>query len=164
MRNLKLRKRPGITLIELLIYLAITAIVLVVMIDLVTRIAQNRGASQGQTEVTQNARFLTDRLSFAISQASDISGSYPANDLNLTVNSSPVSFMLENGQIFYKEGGGAPLALTDPTVEVAPVGFENIFNQVINGQAKSFQIKFKITFRETNFSREFETAAIVEGK
>ncbi len=164
-KNLKLRKRPGITLIELLIYLAITAIVLVVVIDLVTRIAQNRGASQGQTEVTQNARFLCERLSLATSQASAISGTYPANNLNLTINSLPVIFSLENGQIFYQEGGGQAMALTDSKVEVTPIDIsENIFKHLANGQAQSVQIRFKITFKQNNFSREFETAAVLEGK
>lgn len=164
-KTIKFKKSRAITLIELLIYLAITAIVLVVMIDLVTRIAQNRGATQGQTEVTQNARFLSERLSLAIGQASAISGTYPANNLNLTVNSSPIIFSLGNGQIFYQESGGTPLALTDSKVAVSPINAsENIFTRVTNGQAQSVQIRFKITFKQNNFSREFETAAVMEGK
>jgi|GEM_PF-6922489 len=162
---LKSKKNRGITLIELLIYLAITAIVLVVVVDVVARIAQNRAAAQGQTEVTQNARFLSERLNLAISQASALSGTYPANNLNLTVNSLPVVFSLVNDQIFYQEASNPPVALTDQKVAVAPINSgESIFNLLTNGQAQSVQIRFKITYKQNNFTREFETAAVVEGR
>ena len=160
-----MKKSKAITLIELLIYLTITTIVLVVMIDLVTRIAQNRSASQGQTEVTQNARFLTNRLTYSIEQASAINGSFPANSLDLTINDLPVTFSLEDNQIFYQEGVNPPMALTDQKVSVSPINSgESIFNHLINGNAQSVQVRFKIIFGQTNFSRDFETAVLIKGK
>lgn len=163
-KKFKFKKRRAITLVELIIYLSLTMIILVVVIDLVTRIAQNRAAVQGQTLITQNARFMTDRLNLAISQASAISGSYPGDKLNLTVNSSAVSFFLEKGQIFYEEGG-TTTPLTDQHVTVAPVSdSESIFKKMTNGSSQSVQIRFKITSKLNNFSRDFETAAVLEGK
>lgn len=163
-KNLKLKRHRAITLVELIIYLSLTMIVLVVVIDLVTRIAQNRAVAQGQTTITQNARFLTDRLSLAINQATSVSGSYPADNLSLTINSTTVTFTLENGQIFYEEGG-SPIPLTDQTVVVAPLSSaDNIFKKLTNGQSQSIQIRFKITSKLNNFSRDFETAAALEGR
>jgi Tfp pilus assembly protein PilW len=160
-----MKKRKAITLIELLIYLAITTIVLVVVIDLVSRLAQNRAAAQGQTRVTQNARFLSDRLNLAINQASVISGNYPADSLTLTIDSSPVSFSLVDGQMFYQEGTETPVALTESQVVVSPINDTgNIFEKLSNGSVESLKIRFKITFKVNNFSRDFETAAVLEGK
>lgn len=165
MLNERYGKRKGITLIELLIYLAITAIVLVVVIDLVTRVAQNQSKSAGQGGVNANARFLVDRLTYSISEGSTITGSYPADNLYLTVAAQQVSFTLTDGQIFYQEGAGGQLPLTDSTVEILPINpGESIFNKVINGTAESVQIRFKVTFKQNNLSRDFETAVLVKGK
>lgn len=164
-KSLNFKKHRGITLIELLIYLAITTIVLVVVIDLVARIAQNRSASRGQTEATQNARFLSERLTYAIQSASTATGEYPADILNLTVNGGPIVFTLQDGQILYEENLAAALALTDQNVEISAIGpDESIFNKIVNGNMESIQIRFKITFKETSFSRQFQTAVLLRGK
>jgi len=160
-----MKKHSGITLIELLIYLAITMIVLVVIIDLVTRIAQNRNFSAGQAVTSQNARFLADRLTYAIAQSSVIDGSYPADTLSLTINSESVVFSLSEGQVFSKVGSGPGIALTDSQVAVSAISpGENIFQKITNGETLSVQIKFKATFKQTGFERDFETTALARGK
>ena len=158
---LELRKRPGITLIELLIYLAITMIVLVVIIDLVTRVAQTKKQSKGEQEITAQARFLSERLSYAIQSASAVSGTYPANDLDLTVNASDVIFTLANGQFFYQEGSATPIPLTNNKVEIFGT---NIFQKMTNGSATSIQIHFSVRFKENNLTRDFQTTVLERGK
>ncbi|MBM2820700.1 MAG: hypothetical protein HW405_460 [Candidatus Berkelbacteria bacterium] len=161
--KLKFKNRTAVTLIELLIYLTITTIVLVVMIDLVTRIAQNRSASIGQTQVTQNARFLNDRLEVSIQSASVASGVYPSNTLNLTVDGSSVTFSLSNGQMFYQEGAGPANPLTESSVKIEPIDNGQIFEKITNGTAASIQIKFKVVFSQNNFSRDFQTTVLLRG-
>lgn len=162
---LKFKKSRAITLIELLIYLAITALVLVVVIDLVTRVAQNQSKGIGQGEVNANARFLVDRLTYSISEGSTITGSYPADDLHLTVAGGAVSFTLTEARILYQEGVASPLPLSDSLVTIAPINpGESIFNKVVNGTAESVQIRFKVTFKQNNLSRNFETAVLIKGK
>lgn len=162
---LNFKKHRAITLIELLIYLAITMIVLVVIIDLVTRIAQNRNFSSGQAATSQNARFLADRFTYAVGQASKIEGTYPADTLSLTTNGQSIVFSLSGGQVFYKEGSGPKIALTDPQVAVSGLTpGENIFQKITNGGIESVQIKFKVTFKQTGFDRDFETTALAKGK
>jgi type II secretory pathway pseudopilin PulG len=163
MRNLKLRKSKAMTLVELMIYLAITMIVLVVVIDLVTRVAQNKSQSTGQEEVTANARFLIERLTYSIQQSSDVTGSYPANSLNLTVKGEEVGFILEGGQIVYHEGTGPAVALTNNLVEIIPLDGD-IFTKIINNPAQSVQIKFQVKYKTNNLSRDFETTVLARGK
>jgi len=160
----KMKKHRAITLIELLIYLAITMIVLVVIIDLVTRIAQNKTSTLGQEEVISTARFLGERLTYAVKQASSIDGSYPADDINLTYNASTVTFSMVGGQIFYQEGMGPPVALTNAKVEIAAPGGSNIFTKFENADAQSVEIKFNVRFKQNNLSRDFETAVLARGK
>ncbi len=160
----KFKKSRAITLIELLIYLAITMIVLVVVIDLVTRITQNRSQSIGQEEVTANARFLTDRLAYAIESASSIDGAYPADNLNLTVNGENVTFSLVDGQIFYSEAAGVPVALTNTKVEIAPSGGGSIFTKITNASSQSVEIKFSVVFKQNNLTRDFQTSVLARGK
>lgn len=163
-KTLKFKKSRGITLIELLIYLAITAIVLVVIIDLVTRVAQNKSSTAGQEEISSNGRLVMERLTYAVQSASSIDGAYPADNLDLTINGTAVSFSLSDGQIFYAEGFGAPTALINSKVEVLPPAGENIFNKVANDPAQTVQIKFKIRFKQNNLTRDFQTSLLARNK
>lgn len=158
-------KKNGLTLIELLIYLAITTIVLVVVISLMTSIAKSKSQSSGLGDINQNGRFFTERVTYSVQQASNISGSFPADSLNLTINSASVVFSLSDGQIFYQEGAGASLPLTSEKVEITSIApGEGIFEKITNGSAQSVQIKFKVKFKETGFSQDFQTSVLVRGK
>jgi len=161
---LKLSKSRGMTLVELLIYLAITMIVLVVVIDLVTRVAQVKSHSVGQEEISSNARFLTDRITYAVQASSSIDGSYPSNNLNLTVNGLATSFSLNNGQIFYTEGFGSPAALTNTLVEIIPPQGGYIFTKITNGSSSTIQVTFQVRFKQNNFTRDFQTSVLERGK
>lgn len=161
---LKLSKSRGMTLVELLIYLAITMIVLVVVIDLVTRVAQVKSQSGGQEEVSANARFLTDRITYAVQASSSIDGSYPSNNLNLTVGGVVTSFTLNNGQIFFTEGFATPVALTNTLVEIIPPEGGNIFTKITNGSSSTIQVTFQVRFKQNNFTRDFKTSVLGRGK
>jgi len=158
------KKHQAMTLVELLIYLAITMIVLVVVIDLVTRVAQVKSQSVGQEEVSANARFLTDRITYAVQASSSIDGSYPSNDLNLTVNGLATAFSLNSGQIFYTEGFATPVALTNTLVEIVPPEGGNIFTKITNGSSSVIQVIFQVRFKQNNFTRDFQTSVLARGK
>lgn len=159
------KKRRGITLVELLIYLTITIIILVVIIDLVTRIGQSHQASAGQDEVITNGRFIIDRITYATRMASTIEGDYPANNLNLVINGQTSNFTLNNSRLYYQEGISPSQFISDSNVIISPINQgENIFYKNINGQAVTIQVKMKISFLDNNFSRNFQTTMLVRGK
>lgn len=164
-KHLKFKQSRALTLIELLIYLAITTIVLVVVISLMTSIAKSKSQSFGQGDINQNGRFFTERVTYSVQQASDISGSYPADNLNLTINTVSAVFSLSGGQIFYQEGAGPSLPLTSPQVEISSINpGEGIFEKTTNNNAQSVQVKFKVKFKETGFSQDFQTSVLARGK
>lgn len=145
---------------ELMVYLAITMIISVLIIELTSRMLQVKVQSVGSSEVTANAIFLLDRLTYETTNATAATGEYPANSLTLTVNGQPVTFELNNGQIFYQS-----VALTNNLVEISPTaGGAFIFNQLTNGSIQSIQVKFKVKYKDSNFSRDYQTTFLINGK
>jgi len=153
-------KKTGLTVMELMVYLAITMIISVLIIELTSRMLQVKVQSVGSSEVTANAIFLLDRLNYGITNANSATGEYPANSLTLTVNGQPVTFELNNGQIFYQS-----VALTNNLVEINPTAEGTyIFNQLINDSTQSIQVKFKVKYKDSNFSRDYQTTFLINGK
>lgn len=155
--KLKIRNfKKGMSLIEIIIYLAIAGIVLAVMIDLVTRIAENRSLSIGQGNVISEANFILDRLTYSIQSADTISGSYPGNTLTLTLNGTNITYSLANGRLYYQEGSAENQPLTDGSVELTPPNpGESLFNQISSGTKASYKINFKMRYKPSNFNRDF---------
>ena len=161
----KTSKKAGLTLIELLIYLSITAFVLVVVIDLVAHISQNQKLNAGQSEVNANARLVLERISFATREAQDISGVYPSDKLNLTIDASQVTFFLNDNKIFYRDSLGTEVPLSNSLVEFSPINLgESIFNKILNNQSQSVQLRFKVKYKNSQFSQDFQTTLTARGK
>jgi len=157
---LKFKKRKGMTLVELMVYLAITMIVSVLIIELTSRMLQVKTQSAGSGEVTYNAALILDRLFYEISNATAATGEYPSDTLNLVVNGTQAKFELSNNQILF-EGE----ALSNNLVEISPPSPDTfIFDRFANGDAESIKLKFKVKFKASNFSRDCETAVFVGGK
>ncbi|KKQ74294.1 MAG: hypothetical protein US94_C0008G0009 [Berkelbacteria bacterium GW2011_GWB1_38_5] len=164
MKTHNISKKQGMTLVELLVYLSITAIVLIVVIDLVTRVVQNRSATYGQGEAVTNGRIFSDKLLYSVQNASAINGSYPADSVSLTISGVAVTYALSGNQIFYNEGAG-PIPLTTDRVEILPINVgENIFSKVTNGSVNSIQARFKVKFKENGYFQDFEISALSRGK
>ena len=159
-----MRKQKGLTLIELIIYISITMIILVIIIDLTINVTAQKSANVGQNQVNENTRFFAERLTYEIQSASEVSGLYPQDNLSLTVNGSPVVFTLSNGRFYIQEGINPQFALTEDNVLIEPLVGESIFNKVDNGIYPSIEIKFKITYKQANYSRDFQTTATLRGK
>lgn len=160
----KFKIRKAMTLVELMIYLSITMIVLVVVIDLVTRVAQMKVQSSGQETVSANTRFLTDRLTYAILEASLVDGAYPSNDLSLSLSGETFNFTLSDGKIYYQENSGAITALTDDKVEIIPPPGGNIFTKITNNTASSVQIRFSVQNKQNKLIKTYETTVLTRGK
>ena len=148
------------TVMELMVYLAITMIISVLIIELTSRMLQVKVQNVGSSEVTANAILLLDRLTYETANASSANGEYPANSLTLTINGQPVTFELNNGQIFYQS-----VALTNNLVEISPTADGTyIFEELTNGSIQSIQVKFKVKYKDSNFSRDCQTTLLINGK
>jgi type II secretory pathway pseudopilin PulG len=65
-------KKPAFSLIELIIYVAITSTIVVAMLSFSISILQVRGDAEFSREVFENARYVGDALSRSIRDAEDI--------------------------------------------------------------------------------------------
>ena len=158
-------KKAGLTLIELMIYLSITAFVLVVVIDLVAHISQNQKVSVGYSEVVANSRLITERIGLSLRQAEGVTGVYPSDELNLAIDSNQVTFSLKDGQFVYAENLGPEAPLSNTLVEISPINLgESIFNKISTDKYQSVQMRFKIKYKNSNFSQDFQTTLTARGK
>lgn len=164
----KKRYRSGLTLIELIIYLSLMAVIMVVVVDLSIRITSSRGQSAGQEAINQNTSFLMSRLTYSIQKSKIISVTASPDKLTLQFTSSPEQVFTLNpaGQVLYHEGAaGSDIPLTTDNVEVSRINVgDNIFEQLTNTDANSVQIRFKITNIQTGYSQNFQTAVLSRGK
>lgn len=111
-------KRPGFTLMELLVYISIVSIALVVFINYMVSVTQVAGRSKVASAIDQNARYAISRMTQdirgaanavvagAVLQLSNDTTEYTTSGLAVTINH-----------------GGAPIAITDDTVKVSSLIF-----------------------------------------
>lgn len=105
MINLKLKTKnlkQGFSLLELLIYVALIAILTMIVASTVLILNRSRGATEARAEVNTNLRFAIAKIAQDIGTASDVttpaSTTTPtANTLTLTIGGSPVTYDVAGG-------------------------------------------------------------------
>lgn len=154
-------KRKAMTLIELVIYLSITMVVLVVVLDLVVRLGQTKAASAGQTEVVETARFINNRFLENVKSASKVA--LDQGSLTLTIEGGEVSFLLE-GNTLYRQMGVEKLALSSHNIEILPAdGQETIFFIADNGAQRSVELRYKVSNIQNGLTKEYSIAGVPRG-
>ena len=135
----------GFSLIEILIYITIFAVVSVIIVDQFSIIYLAYNQSIIQKTVSQNIRHPLKRMTLAIREANDVVSASPSY-LELSFsdpNQNPTIFRLNNGVVEIKEGIGDYRALTSANVLVENLDFEEITNPP---DYKSVKIYLKISF------------------
>jgi len=161
----KLKTKKGMSLMELVVYLAITAIVMVVIIDLTTHLIYSQSKSSQATEVHQNLGFLMEKMTSAIDQASSANGTYPANTLNLTVNGSPVIFALDGNTLTIQEQSQPAQNLSSSKVGVSPPSGGQLFEKITNGSAITIKINLVVLLvSDVNTKQQATTTVMMRGK
>lgn len=132
-----MKRRPGFTLVELLVYLATAGIVLIAATTFVGRMVAVRAEAAAQTKLQENARVVIETMTVAIrnSYAVNASGStvtilaHPASspsDTNYTV------FTLSGDQL--QTGSGSdPDTIVPTTMVDEGVSVDNFTPQAIEG-------------------------------
>ncbi len=82
----KKNSQKGFSLLELIIYVAIFSVVSLVMVQILLVVLRGKDLANARFEVSQNARFATEKIRQTVFDASSISvsGSCPFNTLNAT--------------------------------------------------------------------------------
>lgn len=145
-----IKNQKGFSFLELIIYIAIFAIFLMVIVNIFSIIVSSYAKEEARAEVRQNLRFAIEKITDEIHSASDIT--QPAADgasgnvLILTVNGMPAQFSISGG-ILQKTTGVITENITSDkvTIDIS----SDIFRRVGNANAKpAIQIILKISYND----------------
>lgn len=153
MKKISFKKRSAMTLVELIVYLSITMVVCVLIVEMTSRMMAVKINSVGENEVAANANLLLDRLTYEAANAQSLLGEFPSNNLVLQSNAQNLSFNLLTGQIFCQDE-----TLTNSLVEIAPVAPGGYLYELINNNGfKTIKVEFQAKSKTSNFTRNYQT-------
>lgn len=151
---LKLNEK-GVSLLELIIYVAVFSIVSLVMVEIFFVVLKGRDISNARFEVSQNIRFATEKIRQSVFDASSISvsGSCPLNVLNVTstIGSATSSFFIDNNILKFSNASGTSNITTGKVI--ATTTPSNCLFSIISSPspAKStLQAKLKIVYNNND--------------
>lgn len=113
----------GVTLIELLLYFAISSMLLLSASSFTATAFKARARSEVLTEVEQQGRFIVDQIVSSVESARAINSPASGSGSTLILTTpdvavSPTIFTVNSGKIEIKEGAAAPEPLHSDTVRV----------------------------------------------
>lgn len=126
------KNKDGITLIEIVLYIAIFTAILLAGSTLYNTAMQSRAKSQTMAEVEQQGLQLMQLITQTIRNATALNSptiGTSASSLSLNVSvgaNSPTIFDLASGQVRIKEGAAAAVPLTNSRVVASGLNFYNL--------------------------------------
>lgn len=146
---LTIGRRSGLTLIEVVIYVALLSIFLSFSIGTMYGLLESQSQNRRRIETQEEANFLMAKIEWALSDASAIN--FPAAGASSSVlsvdkygfSANPVVFDVSSGTMRLARGGGAPAALSDGNVVVSQASFTH--NAALNGAPESVAISFTVS-------------------
>ena len=148
----------GVTLLELLIYVAILSGLMVVVSDAFISLSKGRGQSEARSEVNSAVRFASERIKQDIKNASLVSTPIfgtPSNTLSLTVAGSTILYDVSSGALRRKVDVSEPELVTGGAVTVDTPTFTRIenYNPILNATTTAIQVA--MTFRYSSNSTDW---------
>jgi hypothetical protein len=122
----------GVTLVEMILYISLSAFVLLISGAFTTRILLQKEKLTAMIVVTQNADFVIEHLRASIRSAQRVSTPLvgaSAGTLTLETNASttgPINFSVVNGVLLEQDGSSVPFALSSNEVQVTAMQFQNV--------------------------------------
>ncbi|QQS60850.1 MAG: prepilin-type N-terminal cleavage/methylation domain-containing protein [Candidatus Moraniibacteriota bacterium] len=151
--------KKGISLIELLIYIAIMGILLTSIVSFITvnenMKKRNQAISEVEIQGWEAMRFITKSIKNAQSITGPIFGENSAV-LTLVVDDvtkSPTIFDLNAGALRIKEGLSDPVTLTDSRMIVDTLSFTNFGSSTTKG---SIKIQFNGSYFDTSENTDYQ--------
>ena len=147
----------GISLLELLIYIAILSGLMVIVSDAFISLSKGRGQAEARSEINSAIRFAAERIKQDVKNASAISAPVlgtPANTLSMTVSGVPVVYDMLGGALRRTENSvvatttGSFVSVDTPTF----TRLEN-YNSVLG--ATTTAIQTVMTFRYNSSSTDW---------
>lgn len=130
-----MKNNKGFSLLELLVYIAITATVTLAIAGIFVYFNKGRGLVEARTQVNSNLNFALEKISQDIRNASSITLPVTANtstsQLSVVVSGSTITYCVESGQI--RRETGASCGETSSTITSNSVAIDTLsFNRIEN--------------------------------
>lgn len=160
--------KKGFTLVELLLYLGLSAIMILVIATFFQTMLSARAQNQVIAEVEQQGAQVIQRITQTIRNADNItSPAIGASAASLTLDMAPVGvdptvFDLSSGVARVTEGAGSPVALTNTRVTVSGLTFQNLSRASTPGTVRVIFILTHVnpsSRQEYNYARTFYGSA-----
>lgn len=138
--------QKGFTLIELIIYIAIFAVISLVLTDFFITLTKVRAQTEARGEVRQNLARTMERVSQVIRSASGVN-SASGNTLSLAMTDSaknPTIFTVTGNVLTIQEGASPATALTSDKVIISKLSFTSINNP--SPAKKSVQVAMMVDY------------------
>ncbi len=165
MKIINKNQQSGFTLVELLIYVAVAAIILLALSQFFSLALSVRVKAQSVAEVEQQGTLVLTKMTQIIRNATaittPISGA-TSTSLTITVPTgvnSPTVFDVASGTLRIKEGTASPINLTDSHVAITNTTFSNFANGSIRIQFTLSKLNTSSTTNEYNYTQNFSGSA-----
>lgn len=145
-------KSNGFTLVELLLYITLTAVVFVMIISFIMTLMEVRTKVDVIGEVEHNARLVQDRLTDAMRHVEAVNtgtstfGSDPGvlslDMVDAAVDPTIFSLTADDGQLQVSEAGAAAATITTENVSVSNLVFTDLTSSEDRG---IIQVQFTVT-------------------
>jgi competence protein ComGC len=123
------KNREGFSLMELLIFTAIFALVIISFIVILVTVTNVQGRQSGASEVGQQGEFLIQQLQYYIESAHLVDMTQDVASTTLTLREStssldPTTFTLSGGTLEVQQGAASlPAPLSSSNVNISSVSF-----------------------------------------
>lgn len=149
MTGLKLGTNHGFTIIELLVYLGLFAILIGGAMVGVYQIVESTNRNQAFVTIEQEGNFLQQKIKWSLNGATDILLPAPASigpNMSVTSPDSSKSLSFSDGTLSLSQNGQPAVPLNSQNIKVENLTFENLAGQGVKaefdlrslGQARHF--------------------------
>lgn len=159
----------GVTLVEVLLYVSVVAIVLVASSVFYAEILQSRVKNTAILEVDQQGMLVMQTVTQSIRNAEGVTNITPGNSstvisLDIPADEEPTRFFLSEDRLQVERSGDEPIYLTNDRIIVSELLFQNLSS---DGNSDSIRITLTLSHRnpedrrEYSFEKTFHTTATV---
>lgn len=152
----------GFTLVELILYVAVVAVIVSALVPLAWNTIGNSAKSSVQQEVAANARHISEIIKYEIRRASGLSAVTPTT---LTLNNfSPdttTTFQLNGTNLQINRNGAGYVNLNSPDTQVTGLAFTNYTSG--DNKTKNIQFSFTVSTNTTSTRQEYQQSVTIEG-
>jgi len=140
----------GISLLELLIYIALLSGLMVIVSDAFIMLSKGRGQAEARSEINSAIRFAGEIIKQDVKNATAVSApllGVPGSTLTLTVSGDTILYEMSGGTLRRKVNAGTPEAVTGGYVTVDVPTFTRIENHNSIHNATTTAIQVAMTMR-----------------